>query len=79
MVCATGGYSYTAATAVASTVGVGVGVIAGIGATYCAFVGNEYRQAYNYFACKNQKSSKKYKMTTISFVGLVTGVKMPVA
>jgi len=70
----TGGYTYAAAAAAASGVGVGVSVIAGIGAAYCGFAANEYRGAYNYFSTKSQKSTKKYKMSTISFVGIITGV-----
>jgi hypothetical protein len=69
-----GGYTYAAAAAVASGVGVGLGVIAGIGAGYCAFAGNEYRKAYNYFSGKSQTSSTRYKMSTTSFIGFVTGV-----
>ena len=69
-----GGYTYAAAASVASTVGVGVGVIAGIGAGYCTFAGNEYRQAYNYFSTKSQTSTTKYEMTTISVLGIITGV-----
>lgn len=69
-----GGYTYAAAAAVASTVGVGLGVIAGIGGGYCTFAGNEYRNAYNYFSQKSQTSSKKYKMTTVSLLGFITGV-----
>ena len=68
------GYTYSAAVAVASTVGVGLGVIAGIGAGYCAFAGNEYRGAYNYFSSKSQTSTTKYKMTTTSFLAFITGV-----
>lgn len=74
-----GGYTYATAAAVASTVGVGVGVIAGIGAGYCTFAGNEYRQAYNYFSTKSQTSSTQYKMTTISLIGIVTGVTYDLA
>lgn len=68
------GYTGTAAAAVATAVGVGLGVISGIGAGYCTFAGDQYREAYNYFSTKNQGSSTKYKMTTISFAGIITGV-----
>lgn len=59
---------------------VGVGAIAGIGATYCGSAGNAYGEAYNYFSLKKQSSKTKYKMETISFLGVIvcsaqTGVK----
>ncbi|WP_238903272.1 hypothetical protein [Clostridium sp. YIM B02506] len=74
-----GGYTYAAAVSVASALGIGAGVIAGIGASYCAFAGNEYRQAYNYFSSKNQIVTKRYQMTTTFFLGVVTGVSYGVA
>ena len=74
-----GGYTYAAAVSVASAVGVGVSVIMGIGTGYCTFAGNEYRSAFNYFSTKSQTSSKQYKMSTISLLGIVTGVEYGVA
>lgn len=68
------GYTYGAASAAATGAGIPISVLAGIGAGYCGFVGNEYRNAYNYFATKNQKSTTKYKMTTITLACVVTGV-----
>lgn len=70
-----GGYSVTAAVAAGSGVGIALGAIAGLGAGYCGFAGNCYREAYNYFSTKSQKASTKYYMTTITFLGMfVTGV-----
>lgn len=74
----TGGYTYSAAAAVASGVGVAVGVIAGIGASYCAFAANEYRAAFNYFSTRTGNTNI-YKMNTISFVGIITGVEVGLA
>ncbi len=68
------GYSVAAASAVASAVGATVGVIAGLGAAHHYHAGNLYKEAYNYFSLKSQKSKKKYKMITISFLGAITGV-----
>lgn len=68
------GWSVSAATAVGSVVGVPLSIIAGIGAAYCVFAGNEYRKAFTYFAVKSQTSSVKYYMKTVSYLGLVTGV-----
>ncbi|MDR1014692.1 MAG: hypothetical protein LBL86_06910 [Coriobacteriales bacterium] len=75
----TGGFSLAAAALVASGVGVVAGVIAGIGAGYCAFAGNEYRKAFNYFSAKSQTSSTRYKMSTTSFIGFITGVSYGLA
>lgn len=59
---------------VASGLGVGIGVIAGLASGYCASVSRLFKKAYNYFSLKNQKSSKMYYYKQITYAGLITGV-----
>lgn len=68
------GYCVSAAVTAASVVGAGYGAVLGIGGAYCAFVGNEYRQAYNYFSSKSQSSQTQYYLSQTSFLAFVTGV-----
>ena len=71
------GFSYSAASAVSSCIGVGIGVIATIGAAYCWRAVSLYANAFTFFEKKYQnkpKSKTKYYMDTVSCVGLITGV-----
>jgi hypothetical protein len=63
-----------AAATAASGAGVGISVILAIGGTYCTFAANKYRLAYNYYSTKSQTSSKKYYITAITLLGIITGV-----
>lgn len=74
-----GGYGYGAAVSVATVAGLPVSAIAGVGAAYCLFAANLYREAYNYFSLKSQTSNTLYKLTTITFLGVVTGVDYGIA
>ena len=66
------GYTYAAAYGAATCVGVGLSVIAGLGAAYCGFLANEYRRAYNKLSGYEKKT--QCKLTEILFCGVTTGV-----
>lgn len=71
--CLFGKYTYSAITSLAIVVKIPMLAIVSVGATYCLFVNNLYRNMYNYFSIKSQVYSYIYKMSTITLLNIMAG------